>query len=111
MSALLSSLTCSLSICFPMQAINMYSLSKNYWTFVLPKIAGLLPVPQRYYVPTRLRDTYKARLEAIGLWDVPDDSEEMKKAKRVSEHSARFKAAFGKSKVCGLFRINSLKKS
>ena len=28
-------------------------------------------VPQKYYVPRRIRDTYIPRLEAVGLWNLP----------------------------------------
>lgn len=31
----------------------------------------MFPVPQRYYVPRRIRDTYIPRLEAAGLWNPP----------------------------------------
>ena len=75
----------------------MYALSRNYWDFVLPTVAGMLPVPQRYYIPGRLRDTYKARLEAVGLWDITDNGK--KNASTVSGHYAQFNAAFGKSRV------------
>ena len=27
-----------------------------------------MPIPQRYYVPNRIRELYKPRLEAAGLW-------------------------------------------
>lgn len=27
-----------------------------------------MPVPQRYYIPNRIRELYKPRLEAVGLW-------------------------------------------
>lgn len=27
-----------------------------------------MPIPQRYYVPNRIRELYKPRLEASGLW-------------------------------------------
>lgn len=27
-----------------------------------------MPVPQRYYVPNRIRELYKPRLETVGLW-------------------------------------------
>jgi sorting and assembly machinery component 37 len=31
----------------------------------------MFPVPQKYYVPRRIRDTYIPRLEAVGLWNLP----------------------------------------
>lgn len=31
-------------------------------------MASMLPIPQRYYVPGRIREMYRPRLEAAGLW-------------------------------------------
>jgi sorting and assembly machinery component 37 len=28
----------------------------------------MMPIPQRYYVPNRIRESYRLRLEAAGLW-------------------------------------------
>lgn len=28
----------------------------------------MMPIPQKYYVPNRIRELYKPRLEAVGLW-------------------------------------------
>lgn len=28
----------------------------------------MMPIPQRYYVPNRIRELHKPRLEAVGLW-------------------------------------------
>lgn len=28
----------------------------------------MMPIPQRYYVPNRIRELYKPRLEVAGLW-------------------------------------------
>ena len=36
-----------------------------------PFLASMYPVPQKYYVPRRIRDTYYPRLEAVGLWSLP----------------------------------------
>ena len=33
----------------------------------------MFPVPQKYYVPRRIRDTYIPRLEAVGLWNQPEE--------------------------------------
>ena len=33
----------------------------------------MIPIPQRYYVPNRIRELYKPRLESVGLW--PTESE------------------------------------
>jgi sorting and assembly machinery component 37 len=30
----------------------------------------MLPFPQRYYVPERIREMHRPRLEAVGLWSL-----------------------------------------
>lgn len=40
----------------------------------------MLPFPQQYYVPQRIRDSYKPRLEAAGLWHIK--VEEVEKVER-----------------------------
>ncbi|KAL0946677.1 hypothetical protein HGRIS_012865 [Hohenbuehelia grisea] len=57
----------------------MYSLEANWVKLTHPTLAGFLPVPQKYYVPARLRDSYRARLEAVGLWNLPGIEQEPKK--------------------------------
>lgn len=34
-------------------------------------MASMLPVPLRYYVPARIRESYRPRLETAELWDTP----------------------------------------
>ena len=34
-------------------------------------MASMLPFPQRYYVPERIREMHRPRLEAAGLWTQP----------------------------------------
>ena len=47
------------------QAHSFYS-SANYWKLIRPTLVKMMPVPQRYYVPNRIRELYKPRLEAVG---------------------------------------------
>ena len=49
------------------QAYSFYS-STNYWKLIRPTLAKMMPIPQRYYVPNRIRELHKPRLEAVGLW-------------------------------------------
>ncbi|KAJ7940432.1 hypothetical protein B0H13DRAFT_1938065 [Mycena leptocephala] len=49
-------------------AYMLYSLPANWSKLTLPTLAYALPVPQRYYVPRRMRSMYLPRLEAAGLW-------------------------------------------
>lgn len=39
----------------------------------------MFPVPQNYFVPRRIRDTYIPRLEAVGLWYPPVEEKVTKK--------------------------------
>ncbi|KAJ7087838.1 hypothetical protein C8R44DRAFT_649821 [Mycena epipterygia] len=49
----------------------LYSLPDNWVKLTHPALAYSLPVPQRYYVPSRIRNTRRPRLEAAGLWNQP----------------------------------------
>ncbi|KAH7913757.1 hypothetical protein BJ138DRAFT_563355 [Hygrophoropsis aurantiaca] len=55
-----------------------YSLDANFWKLTNPAIAPVLPIPQRFYVPQRIRDSHRPRLEAAGLWNLPGIEEEKK---------------------------------
>jgi hypothetical protein len=48
-----------------------FSFSENWWNLTNPTYASVLPIPQRYYVPGRIREIFKPRLEASGLWNLP----------------------------------------
>ena len=52
-----------------MQTHAQYALSQNWLQKTRPTLVALLPVPQRYFLPNRIRQSYKARLEAAELWD------------------------------------------
>ena len=39
----------------------------------------MFPVPQKYYVPRRIRNTYIPKLEAVGLWYLPVEEKVEKK--------------------------------
>ena len=54
----------------------LYSLRLNWWKVTRPAMASMLPVPQRYYVPGRVRESYRPRLEAAELWDIPGIEQE-----------------------------------
>ncbi|KAG8709986.1 hypothetical protein FRC08_017789 [Ceratobasidium sp. 394] len=42
---------------------------EHYWTFTHRVLSNLMPLPQRLFVPGRLRKLHQPRLEAIGMWD------------------------------------------
>lgn len=62
-------------------------------------IAYALPVPQRYYVPSRIRNMHRHRLEAAGLWvDQPAESTRLQFS-TTTDHKEQIAQAFQRSKV------------
>lgn len=84
----------------------MFSHHGNWSGLTGPTLASLFPVPQRYYVPARMRESYRPRLEAAGLWNLPDMEKEEKKPfkedskKKVEKNTHVFLQAFEREKVC-----------
>jgi sorting and assembly machinery component 37 len=76
------------------KAHTLYSLDDNYLNVTLPAFASLLPVPQRYYVPGRIRESYRPRLEAAGLWRLAGEEERQE----LGESSSRRTGFFGTRK-------------
>jgi sorting and assembly machinery component 37 len=76
----------------------------------------MLPVPQCYYVPGRIRECHRSRLEAAGLWILPEAEKQEKKTFRETFKSKKEKTdthvylqAFQREKVCNLhFRAMSI---
>ncbi|KAF5389807.1 hypothetical protein D9757_003701 [Collybiopsis confluens] len=58
-----------------------FSLHANWAELVHPSIVYRFPIPQRYYAPLRLQESYKSRLEAAGLWSLPGIEQEREKKK------------------------------
>ncbi|KIK57677.1 hypothetical protein GYMLUDRAFT_45841 [Collybiopsis luxurians FD-317 M1] len=56
----------------------LYSLQANWNELTHPSIVYRFPIPQRYYAPHRLRESYKSRLESSGLWSLPGIEQEKK---------------------------------
>ena len=70
-----------------------------------PALASKLPLPQRYYLPDRLRDTYQPRLDAAGLWNVNVEKKKDKESRPQpvavsSLLQQRVRQTFAKEKVC-----------
>ncbi|THH17533.1 hypothetical protein EW146_g3295 [Bondarzewia mesenterica] len=86
-----------------------YSLPTNYNGLTYPALASFMSVPQRYYVPQRVRNLYHKRLEASGLWNLPGEEVEDKEAekrafgqeekKKEEEPEKIFKSAFERQRV------------
>ncbi|KAI0748105.1 Tom37 C-terminal domain-containing protein [Daedaleopsis nitida] len=86
----------------------LYSLQENWCSVTRPALATMLPIPQRYYVPSRIRTSYKARLEAAELWHVPEDEDEpeeprnvlgRRRKQRPENEPHKFKTALEREKV------------
>ncbi|KAA1469451.1 hypothetical protein DENSPDRAFT_864175 [Dentipellis sp. KUC8613] len=91
-------------------AHTFYSLTENYVSVVHPALVSVLPVPQRYYVPRRVREAYQTRLEASGLWSLPGEEiedEDANRPRRFGEPEKKpkqdttkvFKTAFERERV------------
>lgn len=50
-----------------------YSLESNWYKLTKPSLAGDMPIPQRYYVPDRMRETWRERLQGHNLWHLPGE--------------------------------------
>ncbi|KAH9934713.1 uncharacterized protein B0H18DRAFT_977860 [Fomitopsis serialis] len=88
----------------------LYSLRLNWWKVTRPAMASMLPVPQRYYVPSRIRNSYQPRLEAAELWDIPGIEQEEegdrlstlrgdRRKKKKETKAQKFKRVFEREKV------------
>ncbi|TFY82366.1 hypothetical protein EWM64_g1644 [Hericium alpestre] len=95
---------------FNAQAHMFYSLPANYADVTHPALVSFLPIPQRYYVPHRIRDAYHKRLEASGLWNLPGEEIEeqepaprpvlgKKEQKKPEDPKKTFKSAFERERV------------
>ncbi|KAL4067917.1 hypothetical protein V8B97DRAFT_1939788 [Scleroderma yunnanense] len=81
-----------------------YGIDSNFWGLTTPTLVSIMSVPQRYYVPGRIRDSYRPRLEGSGLWCLPAVEQEKKspfaKAERKREdHKGVFARVFEREKV------------
>ena len=56
------------------QSHSLFVLEHNFTQVVHRELVPLFPIPQRYYVPGRLRTALQPRLESAGLWVIANDS-------------------------------------
>ncbi|KAJ7905718.1 hypothetical protein B0H14DRAFT_2661291 [Mycena olivaceomarginata] len=76
---------------------TLYSLPANWSKLIGMNIAYALPVPQRYYVPSRIRNMHRHRLEAAGLWvDQPAESTRLQFS-TTTDHKEQIARAFQRS--------------
>ncbi|KIK98722.1 hypothetical protein PAXRUDRAFT_823574 [Paxillus rubicundulus Ve08.2h10] len=82
----------------------LYGIDANFRGLTQPALANEMPLPQKYYVPGRIRETYKPRLEASGLWSLPGAEQEKKnpftkEEKKEEDHKGTFARVFEREKV------------
>ena len=78
---------------------------------------SILPVPQKYYLPERIRRAHQPRLEAVELWDVAALEQEEKEEKerfsfkrparknKKAEEKAKFRETLQRNKVRVAFEV------
>lgn len=94
--------------CIPkrLQYHTFYSSLNNWEKVVHPALVEIYGVPQRYYVPERIRASFKIRLESAGLWTPPQLEPEGKSFtdKKIGTLRKHVKEAYNqtleKEKVC-----------
>ncbi|KAI0928681.1 hypothetical protein AcW1_005861 [Taiwanofungus camphoratus] len=64
----------------------LYALNTNWWRVTRPALVSMLPVPQRYYVPGRLRESFRPRLESAELWNIPGTEQDQDEDRISSFH-------------------------
>ena len=64
-----------------LQYHTFYSCLNNWEKVVRPALVEIYGVPQRYYVPERIRASFKPRLESASLWTLPHPEPEKKSFK------------------------------
>ncbi|KAF9013975.1 hypothetical protein BDQ17DRAFT_1341840 [Cyathus striatus] len=83
----------------------LYSSPENWNGMMRSVLSSVVGSLQRFYVPERIRDLYKHRLEAAGLWSLPvveeDEGKSFKQTPRRKKKNVdlSFRAAFEKEKV------------
>jgi sorting and assembly machinery component 37 len=83
-------------------AYLFYSSDENFWKLTNPTMASMLPIPQRYYVPGRIREMHRPRLEAAGLWKQAASEPEIDsfgKRQKKDDPKEEFARAFERDKV------------
>lgn len=79
------------------QASALFASEENWEGLTLKALATIFPVPQKYYVPSKMREAYQPRLESAGLWSQLPPVEEKKKTP--FEKELRKRRAFDTKKV------------
>ncbi|OAX38940.1 hypothetical protein K503DRAFT_690647 [Rhizopogon vinicolor AM-OR11-026] len=94
-------------------AYSFYS-DDNFWDFTSRTMASMLPIPQCYYVPGRIREMHRPRLETAGLMKPPgSEPEKDPSAKRSNKEDDKDKyaRAFEQDRVSPLRLLRRTKAS
>lgn len=62
----------------------MYSLHPNYYLMTRPTLVSLLPFPQRFYMPDRIRKLQRERLQSAFLWEEDEEAQKIQKHQKLS---------------------------
>lgn len=90
------------------QAYTFYSSFANYSKITHPVLVNVLPIPQRYYLPNRIRESYQPRLQVAGLWDCAGPEQEeasgkstfsIKPKAKKDDPKETYKKAFARAQV------------
>ncbi|KAL1741320.1 hypothetical protein HDZ31DRAFT_45690 [Schizophyllum fasciatum] len=80
-----------------------FSVNKNWNKLTHPALASRLPIPQRYYMPGRIRELHRPRLTTAGLWNPGADDGERRPLKEAIKprpsQSASYARAFEREKA------------
>jgi len=85
-------------------------MDDNWVNMTGPALASMFPVPQKYYVPRRIRDAHFPKLEAAGLWSAPIEEKPTEKPfqkdkpvvkKESLKKNSTIAQTFERQKVCG----------
>ena len=87
-----------------MQAHALFSVGPNFYPVARTALANKIAIPGKYYVPGRVREAYRPRLEAALLWNVGDvdadgKTQEGDKSEDV-KHADAVRRTFGRERVC-----------
>lgn len=80
-----------------------FSVNTNWSKLTYPALANRLPIPQRYYMPGRIRELHQPRLTTTGLWNPSASATERKPLKEAirprPSQTASFARAFEREKA------------
>jgi len=83
---------------------TLYAMNANWVNLTHPSLASMFSVPQKYYVPRRIRDTYIPRLESVGLWNLLVEDNTTEKPFQKQQTSSPIENIKSNTTVTGAFQ-------